>query len=341
MPLENFSSYIPCTNDFIAHWSDVDLTLGASGPVILAGEPGVIPAGFNCSGLVVLRDLLQTQLDTVQSKLNGAQISSTAIENLKVRLLRRLNLFLEFLDGYYRHTDFYGARPDAPGIGAGEGRFFDPMRDAKDLWATINAAPPSGVPSGITLPLRLNEGTPQEPLFVTLADFNTMMALLRTKYEGRSTALQGLVMARGRRNKTMVDIRAVLVAYRTAVLPKIAGDTALLASLPRVTPEPGHTPEAVQISSTFQAPDTARTSHTESEDAKFKAYHYLAAAGEDATLEDAVRLATHTERVPVEFSTQFGLSEPGSAVSLWVSIETTEGNSSTSERNVIHRPLEA
>ena len=334
MALVNNSSYIPTTNDFLSHWAQVDEAL-SPGAFVLPEEPGLIPPSFNRSGLVALRTTLLDNLQVIQDKLNDVQIASGRIRLLKQKLYARLNLFLEVVDGFYASTEYLAARPDAPGITAGEERFVDPLRDMKSLWAKLNAAP---APAGLTLPIILQVGTPELPETVTLAQFNTMLDLLVQRYQEHGDAEQALTLARSRRDKTMKFIRAVLISYRTAVLPKIAGNQPLIDTIPRVTPEPGHTPDPVQVSAAFVAPNKAVGSYTESDDGDFKDYQIVAAVGEDATLEDAIPLETRTARTPAPFETTFGLGAPDSAISLWVIVRTKDGNERASDKVVVHRP---
>ena len=210
------------------------------------------------------------------------------------------------------------------------------MRDAKSLWGKLNAAP---APGGITLPIILNEGTQAAPLPVTLAEFNASLALLIQRYVNRATADQELKMSRGRRDRSMEEIRTALVSYRAAVLFRIAGNQALIDSIPRVSPEPGHTPAPVSASGVFQAPDAAKVAHTESDDADFKEYQLRGTIGDDGDTEDAILLATHAARTPADFLTQFGLGAPGGAVSLWVYVVTNDGNERASNRVVVERPV--
>lgn len=335
MALSSKAAFIPTSNEFLAHWTLVDAALPPAAAFILPEEPGVIPPGFNRSGLVALRDLLQGHLDTVQDKLNDLQISGGALAMLKATLHKRLTLFLEVVDGFYVNTEFFTARPDAPGVDAGEEKFFGPLRDAKSLWTKLNAA---AAPAGLALPIVLNEGTAEAPLLVTLAAFTTSLDLLKTKYEARANADQVLKLARGRRDKTMVDIRAVLLSYRKAAVPRLAGNQALIDSIPRVSPEPGHTPAAVSATAVFQSPDIAKVSHSESDDADFKEYELRATAGSDGDAEDAVVVGNHTARTPADFFTQHGLGSPGGAVSLWVYVLTNDGNERGSNRMVVERP---
>ncbi len=334
MALANNSSYIPTCNDFLAHWTLVDAALAPSA-FVLPAEPGVIPGSFNRSGLVALRTTLLDNLQTVQDKLNDVEIASGRIRLLKEKLYRRLNLFLEVLDGYYASTEYISARPDAPGITAGEERFCAPLRDMRSLWAKLNAAP---APAGITLPIVLQAGTTEMPEPVTLADFGTMLDLLTQRYMEHGDASQELTVARARRDKTMKFIRAVLISYRSAVIYKIAGNQPLIDTIPRVTPEPGHTPEPVQVSATFVAPNKAVGEYTESAEAQFKDYQIVAAIGAEATLDDAILLETRTDRTPAPFETTFGLADPGSAISIWVVVRIEDGNERASDKVVVQHP---
>lgn len=333
MALVNNSSYIPTSNEFLSHWASVDEAIG--GGFVLPGTPGVIAPSMNRSGLAVFRDALQADLDAVQDKLNDVEIASGRIRILKEKLYARFNLFLEVVDGYYADTEYASARPEAPGITAGGERFLAPMRDARSLWIKLNAGP---APAGLTLPIVVKAGTPELPDNVNVAAFAAMLALLNQRIDEHGQAVQLLTLARAKRDKTMRTIRAILVQYRMAVLPSIAGNAPLLATLPRVTPEPGHTPDAVQVTTAFVAPDKASVAHTESEDATFKDYQIVAAIGEEATLEDAIVLATRTARPPAPFETTMGLTAPGGAVSIWVIVRTEDGNERASAKSVVRRP---
>lgn len=333
MALVNNSSYIPTANEFLAHWSSVDTAVG--GGFVLPGIAGIIPPSFNRSGLIVFRDTLQTDLQDVQDKLNDVEIASGRILILKEKLYARFNLFLGVIDGYYADSEFASARPEAPGITAGGDRFMDPMRDARSLWAKLNAAP---APAGLTLPIVVKAGTPEIPDNVTLANFITMMNLLAQRYDEHGQAEQALTLSRAKRDKTMKAIRAILVQYRATVVVAIAGNEPLLSTLPRVSPEPGHTPDAVQVTTAFVAPDKATGAHTESDDADFRDYQIVAAIGSEATLEDAIVLETRTARTPAPFETTLGLGSPGGAVSIWVIVRTTDGNERASQKSVVQRP---
>ena len=99
MKSHSTGSYIPTANEFPAHWAEADAAL-------LAGEPGVIPSGFNRSGLLVLRDAMQADLDNVQDKFNDLQIVLGSLELQKAALYQMMTLFLSVMDGYYVNTEY-------------------------------------------------------------------------------------------------------------------------------------------------------------------------------------------------------------------------------------------
>jgi len=335
MALHNNGSYIPTANEFLAHWAQADAALGAA-PLLLPEKKGVIPPNFNRSGLLALRDVLQFRLDEVQDKLNLLQIASGVVNLEKAKLYKRLTLFVELMDGFYAETEFYAARPELPGIGAGEEKFTAALRDMKSLWPKLNAAP---APGGVTLPIVLDEGTEEQPQPVAFGVFALDQVNLNQRYADRAEAEQAVKLERSRRDRVLENIRAVLVAYRKAAVTRLAAHESVLATLPRVTPQPGHTPDAVSAQAELVPPDIAQVTHTESDDQDFKEYQLRGTIGEDGDTEDAVVLATHTERTPAPFSTQHGLGLPGGAVSLWVYVITHDGNERASNRMVVQRPL--
>ena len=332
---ESKASAISFANRFLAHWTSVDTHIGAGPAFFLPVKPGVIPPNFNRSGLTALRDVLESQLDAVQAQLNVLQTNSRAIVLKKAVLMKRMRLFLEVVDGYYAGTDLFGSRPDMPSANEGEEKFREPLRDAKNMWNTMNTSP---APSGITLPVTINEGTEAVPAVITQAEFVISMGLLQGLYEARAVAKHELDKARARRDESVLAIYAVLLSYRTAVLPRISTNQPLIDTLPRLSPEGGHTPAAVTVQAALTSEDTATGSHSESDEATFAEYVVLAAAGEDADLDDAVVLFTRTSRTPEPFTVTLGLSDPGGAVCIWVRVVLETGNEKTSDRVVVSRP---
>lgn len=321
MAITGNASYIPTTNEFIPHWGDVNAALPVPAPLVLK-------SGLTRAGLITARDDLQTLLDTVQDDLNDVELARGALDLLKPPLLARLNEFNGILDAYYTGTKLHAGRPLAPGITEGEEGFMEPLRDMKSLWVKVNANP---APAGVTLPLLLDGG-------LTQAQFVTLFGDLRTAYEAVADAEQDLRFTRSQRDRKMADIYEALKSYRLAVPARLPNNQPLLDTLPKLTPDAGHTPDAVNASAVFVAPDQFRVVYDASTDADLKEYQLRGNAGATFKSEDAVVIATNGPAATREFLSGFALTQPGAKVSVAVYVITNAGNEKGSTPMTITRP---
>ena len=121
-------------------------------------------------------------------------------------------------------------------------------------------------------------------------------------------------------------------AVRLAAFPD------LVATLPRLTPLPGHTPGAVDASAVFQAPASTKIVYTASSDALLERYELRANVGDQYNDEDAIVIATNLPEDPREFVTNFGLTQPGAEIALKVFVVLTTGNEAGSGPMIVERP---
>ena len=323
MPISNNASYVPTMNEFIAHWGQVDAALTPDLAVAAPDGTAMTRAQFTA-----LRDSLQAQFQTVADYLNDKEIARGGIRQTKTRMLAHFNEFTAMLDGYWAATPFINARPYAPSASDGEETFLTPMRDALSLWGKINAA---AAPAGVTLPMDLSDGT-------ALEDFANEIAALQAAYATEADANQNAILARSRRDLMMADAKAVMIAYRKVVPARCAQHPALADTLPAVTPPPGHTPDPVNASAVFQAPDQAKIVHDPSADPDLSRYELRGTPGDSYDEQDAVTLATHTPADPREFLTGFGLTQPGTRASFKVFVILGTGNEAGSPAMTVERP---
>lgn len=323
MPISNNTSYVPTMNEFIAHWGQVDAVLTPD--LVISAPDG---NAMTRAQFTTLRDTLQTQFQTVVGFLNDKEIARGGIRQMKARMLAHFNEFTAMLDGYWAATPFYNARPYAPSVSDGEEAFIAPMRDALSLWGKLNAG---AAPAGITLPLDLSDGT-------ALEDFTHEIAALQTAHATEANANQNAVLARSQRDHTMATAKAVMVSYRKVVPARCAQHPTLVETLPALTPPPGHTPDAVNASAVFQAPDQAKIVHAASPDAALARYELRGNPGDTYDEQDAVTLATHTPTDPREFLTGFGLTQPGTQAAFKVFVILTTGNEAGSAEMMVERP---
>ncbi|MEQ1772087.1 MAG: hypothetical protein ABL879_19920, partial [Devosia sp.] len=117
----------------------------------------------------------------------------------------------------------------------GRGVFVEPLDDIATLWAKLNTA--VNIP-GFTAPLLLLGG-------YTLAEFNTVLAALKTQFETVAKEQLGVTLKIGDRNALQDVIYPVLKAYRQSVPTKFPATDPLVVTLPKLTPDAGSTPDAV------------------------------------------------------------------------------------------------
>ncbi len=323
MPITGNATYIPTMDEFLAHWQQCNTAL-APAALLIAKPNG--PA-TNRTTFDNLRTTLLASQTTVQDKINDQEIARGDITIQKGQLLVWFNEFTSLLEAYYQGTKYIFAKPLAPGIGDGQERFTTPLVDAMTLWDKLNAAP---APPAVTLPLTLADGTAH-------GAFASAVAMLQVAYRAERTSGQDVDLARGDRTQLQTTAYDLMKAYRTAVPAKLAQHPALVATLPRLTPEPGHTPAPVSASAVLVPPNISRVVHAASPDPELDHYELEGTAGEVWREEDAVNLGRHEPEQPNEFEVQFGLTQPGTAVTLKVFVVLKTGNRAGSAALVVRR----
>lgn len=323
MPISNNASYIPTMNEFIAHWSQVNSAL--PGPLLVQSEDKVTRT---LAGFTNLRGLISTQASAVIDALNNQEIARGDIDLKKAQLLAWLNEFNGLLDVYWVGTPFSNARPLAPGVTLGEEKFLNPMRDVASLWVKLEA---DAAPAGLTLPLTLSDGTGQ-------ADFAAAMSALQGAYVTEAMAAQEVVLARATREASKRSAYLTMKAYRLAVPARAAQFPVLVSTLPSLTPAAGHTPEPVNASAVFQAPDQAKVVYSASADAALDHYELRGNPGDAYNDDDAVTIESRLPGDAREFVTGFGLTQAGAHVALKVYVVLTMGNEAGSAAMLVARP---
>ena len=324
MAITGNASYIPTMNEFIPHWGQCNAALAPATLLVrLSDNTTKTQAQF-----VTLRDLIQTQQSAVQAALTAQQIARGAIFLKKIELLTWFNMFNSLLDGYFQNTDFYAARPYAPVITAGQEAFTRPMVDAMNLWQSINDG---SAPAGVTLPLVLGDGTDR-------GGFASAVSALQFLYSDERKKAQDLTLAQAKRNRSEDTAYETMKAYREAVPGRLTEFPELIDTLPRLTPLPGHTPDAVNASAVFQAPNATKVVYDASNDLLLARYELRGTVGDHYDEDDAVVIATHAPTDPREFVTTFGLNQPGAEIALKVFVVLTTGNEAGSAAMVVERP---
>lgn len=323
MAITGNASYIPTMNEFIAHWGQCNTALAPAALLVrLPDNTTKTVAQFS-----TLRDTIQTRQNTVQAGLTAQEMARAGIYFQKVQLLAWFNMFTSLLDGYYQNTDFIAARPYAPVVTAGQESFTRPMVDVLNLWDSINAGP---APGGVMLPLVLGDGTDR-------GIFASAVSVLQFAYAEERRKAQDLTLGRARRDGSDETAYQTLKAYREAVPGKLTAHPELIATLPRLTPLPGHTPNAVNASALFQPPNAARVVYDGSNDLLLERYELRGTVGDHYDDQDAVVIATNAPGEPRVFLTTFGLNQPGAEIALKVFVVLSTGNEAGSAPMVVER----
>ncbi len=164
-------------------------------------------------------------------------------------------------------------------------------------------------------------------------------AVLKDNYSTHASAGNALDLARGVRNETQDLIYAILKQYRQRIPSEFAEGSAILESLPRLSPLPGSTPDAVELSGTYDAATgNSQLAWSEVTDDNVTELQLRATAGPEFDPDDESILATLAPSDPRTWTGSLGFLVPGSAASFKLYSLTAEGNERGSNAVTITRP---
>ena len=148
-----------------------------------------------------------------------------------------------------------------------------------------------------------------------------------------------LGLARGARDETQARVRPVLRRYRQRVPSEFAEGSPLLATLPRLSPPRGSTPDAVELSGSYDAErGDISLEWTAVEDKRVARLELRATAGPEYDPKDETVLAEFPPDAPREWRGSFGAATPGAAVSFKLYSLTEEGHERGSKAVTVTRP---
>ena len=213
MPITGPASYLPTTDEFLAHWASANAALGAAGPIEVTG-------GVNAAALLALRTQLETARAQVEALRNGREQARFVIEDEKGKLLERLNQFNLKIRSLSPGSKWEAMLPKAFSVSEGMGRVIPPLDDMLDLWERYEAE--------------------ESPLLLmgaySLATFTAALAGLKASYTALSSAENGLGVKRSERTALENRIYPILKAYRQRIPAEFPEGSAILATLPPGAP---------------------------------------------------------------------------------------------------------
>jgi hypothetical protein len=333
MAIQGNASYIPTTEEFIAHWGAANGLLTPPEQVVLPGAPLGWPTEVNQSVLEGLLTDLANQVVTIQSKANGAALVRGDLAIKQGALLAWFGQFTDKVRGKLPGTKWINALPYMPTAGDAQSRFCDPMDDVSDLWARLNADQALG--PGVALVLR--DGTTQ-------GDFTAKVGELKALWRSLKQADLELKLARGQRDAVQARIYPILKSYRVVLPTYFAPGSAIVVSLPRLTPEAGTTPTPAVLTHVWNGgTQKADITAVVPAQAGLKKARLLYSPGSSWSEEDASVVATKplsdlNAAQSVVFSTDFALSGPGSTALFRVVVVNETDNEASSNVVEVTRP---
>jgi hypothetical protein len=313
------ASYVSTTQQFLNHWQEVDATLAES-PLRL--EDGTTVALFED-----VRGELLAMRDRVQDAVLERVLARATLNVKKEWLHKRVNLFKEKVIAALGSSVYARALPLIPGITEGQEAFSKPLILAAKLWKKIDAAPPAGFDE----PLVLLDGTTEEA-------FATALAELAKLYEAVTDAEQDVTLALERRNDVQDRIYLMMKNYRLTVPTRIAAGTALLETLPALTPTSSRTPNPVVASGAVDAAtQQAVISFTPSTDPDLEGYELRMTLGDTYDTEVDTAVATLAAGAVPQFLTPAGLPVPGSVATYKVYVKLKSGGEAGSNSVTLRR----
>ncbi len=322
MPITSVGSWLPTIDEFLQHWSDVNAALAPSALTLLGG--------YARATLVTDRAAVETAITDVQTKDNTAQVARGDRDVRRANVKPRFVQFRAAVTGQLPNTKYIPAIPKAPGFTQSPGIWRDALDDMANLWTTINTNNPPV--SGFTPPLTLAGG-------YTILLFTGESGNLKNAFVAVGNAEQGAQMARENRDAVFAPVYQRLKQYRLAVQGIFPAGSALLDSLPSLTPRPGHTPDAVNVSAAWDATALkARIEYTASTDADLAEYELRACFGTSYKTSEEQVIGNNAPGDPRVFLTDQGLVAPGSKVFYKVYVKLTTGNEKGSKTVNVVRP---
>ena len=336
MAISGAASYIPTTEDFLGHWELVNAALPAGQPLLVSGEALKRTSAIAVAELEGFYTALLAKHAEVQSAINAADIRHAEVATLKGALLAIINLFNPAVRGLMGSSAYAQTLADVPSSSSGQGDFTKPMDDTEDLWERINTAPPPN----FAAPLTLTDGT----TVFTLADFTTTLGLLKQRYRTAAKADSLVDLRRAERNALQDSIYPVLKFYRMTVPVRLGPTAPLTLTLPRLTPEPGSTPEPAVVSGSYDVPQNrAVVSAQVPVQADLQRIKLLYSPGlewhgDDTSVVESRSAAGLDLSQPVVFETTYALGTPGSTALFRVEVENDTDNTAQSNTLIIERP---
>lgn len=325
MPLMGHYSFPGVMDEFLAHWSGVDAALVAGG-----GAGLVVLGGMGRPGFLALSGELRAKLAVLEGKDIGERIAAREILLRREVLLRWMGVFNDTVRLWWEGLPEGALVTQLPNTGAALEKVLRAARGVALLWARVDGG---SAPAGMSLPLRVGAGTAPG---LDRAEFLLLLQGLEDARDAQETAAFEVSALRVERDALEVRVRKVLSAYVRAVPALLGEGHALLGSVPRISPLPGHTPEPVAVRAEWSAEDGAgKISWETSADAALDHYEIRWCPGDVYDKkEERLALSIHKDADRVAL-VRNGLVVPGAESTFKVYVVLTTDNERGSAAMVV------
>ncbi|MBX7131348.1 MAG: hypothetical protein K1X67_01590 [Fimbriimonadaceae bacterium] len=321
MPITSVGSWLPTIDEFITHWTAVNTFL-SPGELILSNN-------YKFSSLQSDRTAIAAQIADVQAKLNLRTTASGDRDIKRAALMDRIGQFRAAVPAQLPGSRYLVSLPALPPFTASPGKWRDSLDDMSNLWTTINTNAPA-VP-GFTPPLILGGPYP-------IATFTTDKTAMDTAFTNVATTDQNLQQSRELRDKLFQPVYQKLKEYRLGVVGGLPPGNVLLNSIPRLTPQPGSTPPATNISGVWNPVTNEADLTWEALSIPNLDYWSVRAHPGPKWRNDEAETIAQVFPPALTYSTTHGLVAPGSSVLLAVFTVATTGNEKRSNVVKVTRP---
>lgn len=329
MPISGSASFVPTTQAFLSHWTEVDAALPPAAPLTLAGAVLGVSTPVTLATLTGLYDNLLASRTTLTDALVDLDFARADLLALKTRLLARMGELIDFVRGNLPASKFERALPLLPNVGDAQNAIQDAGGRLRRVWQSLNAA--TGL--GLTLPVTLRGA-------YTLAMFTTDVDALAPAYLALAEQNGQVKLDRETRNDIQGQIAPVLKAYRQVMPTYFPPGSALTESLPAYSPGPGGTPKPVDLTGTWDAAAAvARFTFTPSLDPALATYELRVVPGPDYVADDETTVASLPGTTAArEFASASYLGAANQQAAFKVYVLLATGHESGSSAVVITRP---
>ena len=323
------SSFVFTTQQFITHWTAVNVLLGAPTPLVLPNPDRTELPGITLAMFTTKRTLLMTKRDAVEEADTTRALQRAALDIQKEWLHERMNFFNEAVRGRIPLSIYARKLATVPGVEAGQEAFTKPMKATRSLWSKINAAPPAPLVGDLVL----KDTT-------ILSAFSGAITTLDSLWDLTTAAELDLSIDIEARNDVQDELYTWMKAYRLAATAALAEGSALLDTLPRLTPEGGRTPDPVALEGVYNSTlEEAVLDFSASDDPDLKETEIRVTFGPAYDGENDHIVAVIPKAAPRTLSTNKGLLVPGAVATFKAFTRLTSGGEAGSNPITITRPI--